>query len=75
MKKLLELKIKLDDVRTCSIGDLGGGIQGIVFPDTDYFITESEVEPNMFHITNGEDNGEQDIYFTFNEVVDIVSKW
>lgn len=72
---LEELRSRLIEITHCYYEELGGGIQGIAFPNNDYFITESEDEQGAFHITNGEDNGEQDIYFTFDEVVDIVSKW
>jgi hypothetical protein len=60
---------------SCTIENLGGGIEGITFPNTDYFVTVDEVEETLYHLTNGEDNGEQHIVFTFDEIVQVVTGW
>ena len=60
---------------TCQTEDLGGGIQGITFDGSEYFVTRDEVEPEFYHLTNGEDNGEANIYFTPTEIVEIVTHW
>lgn len=59
----------------CQMEDLGGGIQGITFPRTDYFVSHDEEDPTTFHLTNGEDNGEANIYFTSTEIVEVVTHW
>lgn len=59
----------------CQTENLGGGIEGIAFPGTDYFISQDEEDPTTFHLTNGEDNGEANIYFTPAEIVEIVTRW
>lgn len=60
---------------SCTIENLGGGIEGITFPNSDYFVTSDEVEENLYHLTNGEDNGEQYLIFTLDEIVQIVTNW
>ncbi len=59
----------------CQMEDLGGGIQGITFDGSKYFVTQDEVEPEFYHLTNGEDNGEANISFTPTEIVDVVTHW
>lgn len=71
---LEKLYSKLEVIYNCYLENLGGNIQGIVFPNTDYFIVESQEEQGLFHITNGEDNGEQYIVFTEDEVIQTISK-
>lgn len=60
---------------SCTIEDLGGGIKGITFPNSDYFVTVDEVEEDLYHLTNGEDNGEQFIVFTLDEIVQVITNW
>ena len=59
----------------CQMENLGGGIEGIAFPGTDYFISRSEEDPTTFHLTNGEDNGEANVYFTAKEIIVVVTRW
>ena len=60
---------------SCTIEGLSGGIEGITFPNSNYFVTPDEVEEGLYHLTNGEDNGEQHIVFTFDEIVQVVTNW
>ena len=60
---------------SCTTENLGGGIEGITFPNSNYFVTVDEVKENLYHLTNGEDNGEQYLVFTANEIVQIVTNW
>jgi len=73
------LKELMEELRakgiSCTLEDLGGGIEGITFPNTDYFVTLDEVEESLYHLTNGEDNGEQYLVFTFDEIVQVVTGW
>jgi hypothetical protein len=55
--------------------DLGGGIQGIALAGSEYFVTRDEVEPGFYHLTNGEDNEESNIYFTAADIIEIVTHW
>ena len=59
----------------CQMENLGGGIEGIAFPGTDYFISQDEEDPTTFHLTNGEDNGEANVYFTAKEIIVVVTRW
>ena len=59
----------------CTIENLGGGIEGITFPNTDYFVTTDEAEESMYHLTNGEDNGEHYLVFTPAQIVQVVTRW
>ena len=59
----------------CRMENLGGGIEGIAFDGSEYFATKDEVEPEFYHLTNGEDNGEANIYFTATEIVEIITHW
>lgn len=59
----------------CQMENLGGGIEGITFPGTDYFVSHDEEDPTTFHLTNGEDNGEANICFTAEEVIVVITHW
>lgn len=74
MLKELKQELQAKGV-SCTIEDLGGGIEGITFPNTDYFVTVDEVEENLYHLTNGEDSGEQYLVFTVNEIIQVVTNW